>query len=247
MINNSWGCPPSEGCTDPLVLKTVVDNTRAAGIVVVVSAGNSGSSCGTVNDPPAIYDSAFTVGATNSTEGIVSFSSRGPVTVDGSNRLKPDVSAPGFGIRSSIPGGVYWTMSGTSMAAPHVAGQVALVLSAMPSWKGQVDSIEARVAQTALPRTSTQTCGGVPGSQVPNNTFGWGRIDALAAVSMADLAVQITDCSGPGEPRWRSLTYIVVASNAGPVTATGVVATSHSRGASPSCRRPRGAATVPAP
>ena len=67
VINNSWGCPPSEGCTDPMVLKTVVENTRAAGIVVVVSAGNSGSSCESITDPPAIYDAAFTVGATSST------------------------------------------------------------------------------------------------------------------------------------------------------------------------------------
>jgi len=59
VINNSWGCPPDEGCTSPDVLKTVVENTRAAGIVVVVSAGNDGSSCSTVQDPPAIYDAAF--------------------------------------------------------------------------------------------------------------------------------------------------------------------------------------------
>ncbi|MGV8039523.1 MAG: S8 family serine peptidase [Thermoanaerobaculaceae bacterium] len=124
VINNSWGCPPSEGCTDPNVLKTVVENTRAAGIVVVVSAGNSGSSCSTVSEPAAIYDASLTVGATTSTDSIASYSSRGPVTVDGSNRLKPDVSAPGSNIRSSVPGGGYeggW--SGTSMAGPHVAGE----------------------------------------------------------------------------------------------------------------------------
>ena len=132
VINNSWGCPVSEGCTDPLVLKTVVENTRAAGIVVVVSAGNAGPGCGSVNDPPGIYDASFSVGATDSSDGIASFSSRGAVTVDGSGRLKPDVSAPGVSIRSSVPGGGYGSMSGTSMAGPHVAGHVALLLSAMP-------------------------------------------------------------------------------------------------------------------
>ncbi|HET8648374.1 MAG TPA: S8 family serine peptidase, partial [Vicinamibacteria bacterium] len=65
VINNSWGCPASEGCTDPNVLKAVVDNTRAAGIMVVASAGNSGSACSTVQDPPAMYDASFSVGATS--------------------------------------------------------------------------------------------------------------------------------------------------------------------------------------
>ena len=221
VINNSWGCPASEGCTDPLVLKTVVDNTRAAGIVVVVSAGNSGSSCSSVSDPPAIYDSAFSVGATDSSDAIASFSSRGPVTVDGSNRLKPDVSAPGVGVRSSIPGGGYTSLSGTSMAGPHVVGHVALLLSAMPSWKGQVDLVESRITQSALPRTSAQTCGGVPGSAIPNNTYGWGRIDALASVSMADLGLQIIDTPDPVSIGG-TLTYRVFASNAGPITGTGV-------------------------
>ena len=224
VINNSWGCPVSEGCTDVLVLKTVVENARAAGIVVVVSAGNAGSSCSSVNDPPGIYDASFSVGATDSSDGIASFSSRGPVTVDGSNRAKPDVSAPGVGIRSSLPGGGYGSMSGTSMAGPHVAGHVALLLSAMPSWKGQVGLVEDRIAHSAVPRTTGESCGGVPGSQVPNNTFGWGRIDALASVSMVDVGIEITDSPDPvavgGE-----LTYLVRASNTGVVTATGVVAT----------------------
>ena len=224
VINNSWGCPPSEGCTDPLVLKTVVENTRAAGIIVVVSAGNSGSSCSSVSDPPAIYEASFAVGATDSSDGIASFSSRGSVTVDGSGRLKPDVSAPGVGIRSSVPGGGYASFSGTSMAGPHVAGHVALLLSARPQWKGQVGMVEDRIALSAVPRTSAQTCGGVPGSEIPNNTFGWGRIDVLASVSMVDLGIQIVDTPDPvavGE----QLTYKVYASNAGVVTATGVSAT----------------------
>jgi uncharacterized repeat protein (TIGR01451 family) len=223
VINNSWGCPPSEGCTDPLVLQTVVENTRAAGIVVVVSAGNSGSSCSSVSDPPAIYEASFSVGATDSSDGIASFSSRGPVTVDGSGRLKPDVSAPGVGVRSSVPGGGYASFSGTSMAGPHVTGHVALLLSARPQWKGQVGLVEDRIALSAVPRTSAQTCGGVPGTEVPNNTFGWGRIDVLASVSMVDLGIQILDTPDPvavGE----SLTYSVYATNTGVVTATGVQA-----------------------
>jgi len=185
VINNSWGCPTSEGCTDPNVLLLVVQAVRAAGIVTVHSAGNSGSGCNTVNTPAAIYDESFSVGATDSSDNIASFSSRGPVTVDGSNRLKPDVSAPGVNIRSCLNGGGYTTKQGTSMAGPHVAGLVALLLSARPGLIGQVDEIEAIITQSALPRTTTQNCGLIPGSQVPNHTYGWGRIDAWAALHEA--------------------------------------------------------------
>ena len=225
VINNSWGCPASEGCTDPLVLKSVVENVRAAGIVVVVSAGNDGSGCETVNTPAAIYDAAFSVGATDSSDGIASFSSRGPVSADGSGRMKPDVSAPGVNIRSSIPGGGYGWMDGTSMAGPHVAGHVALLLSAMPALKGQVAAVESRITGSAVPRTSSQTCGGVPGSEVPNNTFGWGRIDALASVNVTDVGIEIVDSPDPVVVGG-TLTYFVRANNnAGVVPATGVVAT----------------------
>ena len=101
VINDSWTCPPSEGCTDPDVLESVVDNVRAAGIAVVFAAGNEGSElagvpeCFTVDEPPAIYQSAISVGATWLDDTIASFSSIGPVSLDGSNRLKPDLVGPG--------------------------------------------------------------------------------------------------------------------------------------------------------
>lgn len=185
VINNSWGCTVSEGCSNPTLLQTVVENTRAAGIFVVASAGNSGPDCGSVAEPPAIYTAAFTVGSTTSTDAISSFSSRGPVTVDGSNRLKPEISAPGSSVRSSTPGNAYGVSSGTSMAGPHVAGLTALLISAFPALRGQHEALASLMTQSAVPLTSTQTCGGVPGSQIPNNTFGWGRIDALAAYQLA--------------------------------------------------------------
>jgi uncharacterized repeat protein (TIGR01451 family) len=181
VINNSWGCPPAEGC-NPLSLLTVVQNVRAAGIVVVQSAGNSGPNCSTILDPASIYDEAFTVGNTTSTDAIASSSSRGPVTIDGSGRMKPDISAPGTSIRSSYPGGLYTIASGTSMAAPHVAGLVALLLSGQPMLSGQVEQIEELIRQTAVPLTSaTQDCGGIPIGTSPNNIFGHGRIDAWQA------------------------------------------------------------------
>jgi serine protease AprX len=189
VINNSWGCPPSEGCTNPNVLLTVVQNLVAAGIVTVHSAGNTGSACSTVSDPAAIYDESFTVGATgNHSNTIASFSSRGPVIVDGSNRPKPDISAPGVNIRSSVPGGGYqggW--QGTSMAGPHVAGLVALLISAYPGVRGHVDQIESAIEQSAFHIAWT----GCSSSGVPNNAYGWGRIDALAAVERVQQRLEL--------------------------------------------------------
>ena len=105
VINNSWSCPISEGCTDPNVMLDTVTNVVNAGILVVVSAGNSGvNGCGSVSTPAAIYDASFTVGNTTNADSINPTSSRGPVTVDGSNRLKPNISAPGTQVRSSIVG-----------------------------------------------------------------------------------------------------------------------------------------------
>jgi serine protease AprX len=181
VINNSWGCPLSEGCTNPNVLRGVVEAVRAAGIVVVASAGNAGSGCSTVNDPAAIYDASFSIGATDVNDAIAGFSSRGPVTFDGSGRLKPDVSAPGVNVRSSLPNGGFGSLSGTSMAGPHVAGLVALLLEARPALRGNVDAIERVIRETAVPLSSSQDCGGTAGL-IPNNVFGAGRIDAFAAI-----------------------------------------------------------------
>lgn len=183
VINNSWGCPPDEGCQGSEIVP-VLQTLSQAGIVVVVSAGNEGPSCGTINDQPATASSTtLSVGAYNHQNGtIAGFSSRGPSVLDG--LPGPDVSAPGVSIRSTVPGGGYSSaFSGTSMAGPHVVGEVALLLSADPSLRGNVEEITNIVRTTSTPKTSTQTCGGVPGSAVPNNTFGWGTINAHAAVS----------------------------------------------------------------
>jgi len=84
------------------------------------------------------------------------------------------------------------------MAGPHVAGLVALLISAHPELKGQVDGIERIIEHTAVPRTDSLSCGGIPGTEIPNNTYGWGRVDALAALGLGD-------CDGDGLPDWWEL------------------------------------------
>jgi uncharacterized repeat protein (TIGR01451 family) len=174
--NNSWG-----GYGGSLIFDKLNAAQRAAGVLPVYSAGNSGSACATLGAPgdnPAPYN----IGATDISDNIAGFSSRGPHPFD--EDPGPEVSAPGVNVRSSVPPDGYSNFSGTSMAAPHTSGAVALLISLEPKLRGQLDQIEELLRKTAVPRTSGQTCGGVPGSQVPNNTFGWGRIDVKAAADI---------------------------------------------------------------
>ena len=155
---------------------TPTDNMVAANVFPSFSIGNSGPGASTTGSPGNV-PTAFGVGATDSLDVIASFSSRGPVTWTTpalGTFTKPDISAPGVYIFSAIPGGSWegdW--SGTSMAAPHVAGTVALMLQANPTLT--VDVAKLLISQTAIDR-------GAPGM---DNDYGWGRINAFAAVSAA--------------------------------------------------------------
>lgn len=177
---NSWNCPASEGCA-PATLLAGVAAQRAAGIMFVVAAGNSGPACSTVMDPASFYDDAYSIGAySSSTLAIASFSSRGPVTADGSGRLKPDVTAPGVSVRSANSSGTtgYVSFSGTSMATPHVAGAVALLWSARPGLRHEIATTENVLNNSAVHVNSAQCDAG----GTPNNVWGWGRLDIKAAV-----------------------------------------------------------------
>ncbi len=125
VVSMSLGRPPI--ADDPVVM--AVNNAVAKGIVFTIAAGNNGDYF-TV-DSPGIAEGAITVGATDNYKNTAYFSSKGPT--QGTMQIKPEVAAPGVDINSSFPGGKYQTLSGTSMATPHVAGAVALLLEKDPS------------------------------------------------------------------------------------------------------------------
>ncbi len=194
VMNNSWGCTPGpppggEGCAGN-TLQAIVENTQAAGIMVVSSSGNSGPNCSSVeaSGPPSIYEATFSTGSTDINNTLVSTSSRGPATYDGSNRVKPNISAPGDNIRSTLRGTNtgYGHMGGTSMASPHVAGVVALLWDAWPQLSRDITATKQILQNTANPGIKVNTgpteCGGVPNTAIPNNAFGYGLVDAYAAV-----------------------------------------------------------------
>src|SRR4029077_25884 len=128
-----------------------------------------------------IYEKTYSAGALNTgTDTIAGFSSRGPVTADGSNRIKPDISAPGTGTRSSTNASdsSYANFSGTSMATPHIAGAIALLWNAMPGLRHQLSDSRDALNNSAV-HISNDQCGD---AGPPNNVYGWGRVDILAAV-----------------------------------------------------------------
>ncbi len=187
VINNSWHCPEKEGCNSInfATMETAVNNLKNAGIMVVVSAGNEGSACSSIASPPNFFEASFDVGATNVNDTIAGFSSRGPTSGYGTPIVKPNISAPGVGVYSSKNGSdtSYGTSSGTSMAGPHVAGAVALLIHAKPDLRGKPNQIEDILEQNAIYLDTDQSCGGVAGTETPNNTYGYGRIDIYKAIN----------------------------------------------------------------
>lgn len=183
ILNNSWGCPPIEGCDANLFLPAV-QALRRAGVFVVASAGNDGPACESLNVPPPIYSEVFSVGAVDRSGNLAPFSSIGPVTIDQSGRIKPDLVAPGVEILSSLPEGTYGRYSGTSMAGPHVAGTVALMWSANPALIGNIDLTEELLIESADPYQGfLPQCSGA--ENFPSTATGYGLLDAYEAVKLA--------------------------------------------------------------
>lgn len=165
VVNNSWTFA-YPGCN--LEFELDLQSLRAAGILPVFAAGNGGPSPGT-SYSPANNPSAFAVGATNDSDLIYAYSSRGPSDCGGGGPIFPDVVAPGVGIHTADLDGSYYDATGTSLAAPHAAGGLALLLSALPN-------LSVAEQETALIQGAVDL-----GAIGPDNDYGHGRLDLFAA------------------------------------------------------------------
>ena len=172
VINNSWG-----GAGNNPFFRATVQAWVAAGIFPAFAAGNAGPACATASSP-GDYPESYAAGAHGSDGTIASFSSRGASAFGGT---KPNITAPGVSVRSSVPGNGYDVFSGTSMATPHLAGAVALLWSAVPSLAGDVAGTRAVLDLSAVD-VADLTCGGTAAS---NNVWGEGRLDVLGAVLLS--------------------------------------------------------------
>lgn len=205
IINNSWGSNSSY----TTVFWNATMTWRDLGIIPVFAIGNTGPAEGTAN-APGNYPIVIGVGNTDQNDDLDHSSSRGPAPnlfpwnntsywCRGDwNFIKPDISAPGTHILSSIPGGGYAIYSGTSMASPHISGTIALLLSAMPG-------LDFCDVYNLLLNTAYRPPQGYP---YPNNNYGWGRVSAYALikalsepfVTIAYYSVETTDSTlDPGD------------------------------------------------
>ena len=168
IVNNSWGYEQNTNqCLNYFVQD--VNVLRSAGIAVVFAAGNAGPNAST-SVSPANYENAFSVGAVRDTLSIYLYSSRGPSACD--SDIYPKVVAPGVGVRSCDLYGGYAYVDGSSFAAPHVSGAMAILLSAFPN-------LSDAQMESAL-KNSTVDLGGVG----PDNSYGFGLLDVAAAYQL---------------------------------------------------------------
>ena len=196
VCSNSWGLCTYHGyppCDE--TFWAFLDACEAAGIVIIFIAGNEDYS-GLRRPADRATDDyrTFSVGAVdanNPSWPIADFSSRGPTycTPNGDAAIKPDIAAPGVDVRSSWKGGGYFSLDGTSMAAPHINGVVALMRQAKPNIS--VEAIKEIIYQTAYDL-------GAPGE---DNDYGWGMVDAYEAVLYTSQPPDTPIIDGPTEGR----------------------------------------------
>ncbi|MDF1520301.1 MAG: S8 family serine peptidase [Brevefilum sp.] len=231
VVNNSWGnC--SQSYTDWFA--GTIDAWLAAGIYPVFANGNA-SNCGyemppglgTVGSPARAFN-VTAVGATGADDGqLANFSTWGPTddpdTLNGEPYplIKPQVVAPGVNIRSSVSSAdndyAYW--GGTSMAAPHVSGLVALMWQAGDCLLGDYAQTENLIEKSAVPIPYETGSGDEGPGNVPNHATGWGEIDVIAAVEEAEkfcgdseemilLSGSVMDGGGHGYPLYARVSLV---------------------------------------
>ncbi|NUW34202.1 S8 family serine peptidase [Nonomuraea sp. SMC257] len=169
VVNLSLGGPDTPEL-DPFeqAVNTLSERT---GTLFVVAAGNSGTQSPVSS--PGSADAALTVGAVDDDDRVAGFSSRGPR--EGDHAIKPDLTAPGVAIMAAQAGGTHVEYSGTSMAAPHVAGAAAIMAQRHPGWTGR--QLKAALMGSALPTPSAK-----PYDQ------GAGRVDLVRALAQQVVA-----------------------------------------------------------
>ncbi len=170
VINNSWGVPAGYYGPCDMTFWDAIDNLEALGIVCIFAAGNEGPTASTIRTPAdriSTQFNSFAVGAIDGSSSIIAnFSSRGPSGCDG-HTIKPEIVAPGVSIRSCDRNGGYSIKSGTSMAAPHISGAVAILRQFNPL--ATVEQIKAALLAGAIDK-------GVPGE---DNDYGHGLVNIL--------------------------------------------------------------------
>ncbi|WP_327128265.1 S8 family peptidase [Streptomyces sp. NBC_01727] len=206
VVSMSLGNPAIGDCTDPVAqaAKELSQNTHS---LFVVAAGNAGSGAETVSSPGCV-PGVLTVGAVDRDDTTASFSSRGPVAV--THTLKPEIAAPGVGISAANAGGrgvyAYQSMSGTSMATPHVAGAAAVVRQAHPDWTAQ--QIKAALVSSAR----------IGGKVAGADETGSGVLDVFGAVNqkvLAPPAVQAGSYNWPQDASDRTTTQVPLTNTSG--------------------------------
>ena len=193
----------AKGCTDPDILRAVGrDRCAPPGSRQSFAAGNGGPRLlVAVQRSPDLRGRPSPSGATDLGDGVAGSSARGPVLRDGSNRIKPDIMAPGVGVRTSCRRRRRRISTASSAARPRrrltspersrCSGRRSRTLA------GRVDETEELLEASAVPLTSGIACGGLSGGDVPNPIFGWGRLDVAAATALATLRV----CARAGRRR----------------------------------------------
>jgi hypothetical protein len=180
VVDNSWTSTSPGACS--VEFQPDLRSLRAAGILPVFAAGNYGPSAGT-SASPANLPEALSVGAVDNSGVVDGSSSRGPSACG--QPVYPQLVAPGVGVRTTDLYGGFISQSGSSMAAPHAAGALALLLNAFPGL-----SVERQAA--ALQNSAVDL--GVAG---PDNTYGYGRLDALAAYNWVLTSPDFTVSASP--------------------------------------------------